>query len=326
LLAVLSASSATASGEPQVTVDDFTASEPLRGETGSLSFNVALEFPVATESAIPWTFNAGRQGLVEREISRGTLTIAPGQTIATLTFPLAADTFDRKTPYYYTVRIDPPWRNEDLYGTATVYDTTRDGEFACYAYAYLVWQVGGAGVGLPGCQGGFHHDQVVPVGSNRLSVTDYTAEVVQYADNGVDTRPAVGDGGETHVEMHGIVWRVAPGIVLRAASVNVDARIVCTAVGTLPSMESTSSVTGLQINGAAPLGRIDDEYVVDLGPAGRIIINQHADQAVVIASGDQRGEPHRTIIQSAMVAYLPTRVDFIGQTTIGQLFGNPCNS
>ena len=160
----------------------------------------------------------------------------------------------------------------------------------------------------------------------RVTVADLKLQVVQYADNRVSTWPAVGDGGEVHVEMHGVVWRIAPGIVLRATSLTSHARIVCTAVGALPLMESSSSVTGLSINGAPPLGEITSEHVVDLGPAGRIVINEHRDQAGPIQSGPDKGELHRTLTQSAIVAYPPLSYSYLGQARVGQLWGNPCHS
>lgn len=329
---------ASAAGEPQVTVADITVEEPLAGEAGSMDFPVTLEFPSSEALSVPWRLAPGKPPYLPSTITSGTLVFEPGETEKTLSFPLAFDPDDDTKPYYYTVHISPDWRNLDIYGVATILDTTRNGEFTCHATAYLGMGAGPAAVpsvfsgtvGDTNCVAGLVEEDKVSYDAGHFTAVSSTMEVVRYADNSVYTQPAAGDGGEAHVRLTGVVWRIAPGLVLRIASIKSDARIVCTEVGQLPLMEAASEVKGLSINGAPPLGTITDERFIDLGGGSRIVLNRHQDQAVTIAGGPQVGEPHRTIRQVAVEVAVNGSVQNysanLGTTSIGQLWGNPCNA
>lgn len=325
-LSTLITSTAEAAGEPRASADNITAEEPLEGEVGNLPFTVTLEFPAVTELTIPWRLHRGvpwaKQGL-ERS---GQLVIAPGETTVALVIPFFQDYYDSQNAYHYTLELRPGWQRP-TYGMATVHDNTRNGELTCSPTAYSTPAPvpGTPAIYKKDCAAG-HHEQSLSADGGHLRAADITLDVVQYADNRVGTAPAVGDGGEVHVQMHGVIWRVAPGIVLRAATVTSDARVLCTAVGEQPLMESESSVTGLSINGAPPLGTITDEYVVNLGAAGRIVLNERRDQGVLLQGGGNTGELHRTLTQSAIVAYPPLAYSYVAQATVGQLGGNPCDS
>lgn len=328
LLSVVDAPTARAAGEPQVTVDDITVDEPRSDETGVLPFTVVLASPAAEELTVPWRLHNGKPPALQAITSTGTLVFSPGETIKALSLPLAHNPSDDKVPYHYTLEILPGWSNNDRYGIATVHDTTRDGYFSCDAVFEGVTGVTPHAVYGKDCAPGELRAEGATDGSGHLAIEEIDLQVVSYADNRVSTRPAVGDGGEAHLTVHGVRWRIAPGIVLRAATLTSDARVVCTAVGEVPLMETSSSVTGLSINGAPPLGTITDRRVIDLGPAGRIVLNDTFDQAVTITSWPNVREPHRTVAQSAIVAQLtvPFGYAYLGQTRIGQIFGNPCSS
>jgi hypothetical protein len=325
-LTVVTTSPASADGEPQVTVDDITVYEPHADESGAMPFTVALEFPATSELTIPWQFYRGKPSWVPNVQASGQLVFAPGETTRTLSFPLAFDPTDNTAPYYYTVQISPGWRNVDQYGVATVHDTTRDGEFVCDATAYETFGVSPPAIRGDDCKAGFRQENAASYDGAHLTLAESTLQVVQYADNSAYTQPSVGDGGEAHVSLSGVVWRIAPGLVLRAASVTADARIVCTALGALPLMESSSTVTGLRINGSPPLGTITEELVIYAGNGVRIVLNEHQDQSVIIAGGPDKGESHRTIMQSAIAVHAPLTYAYVARTYIGQLWGNPCNS
>jgi hypothetical protein len=328
LLSVVDAPTARAAGEPQVTVDDITVDEPRSDENGALPFTVVLASPAAEELTVPWRLYRGKPPARQTITATGTLVFAPGETVKALSLPLAHNPYDDKVPYHFTLEILPGWPNNDRYGIATVHDTTRDGYFSCDAVVEGATGVTPHAVYGKDCAAGELHMEGVSDDSGHLAIEEIDLQVVSYADNRVSTLPAVGDGGEAHLTVHGVRWRIAPGIVLRAATVTSDARIVCTAVDEVPLMEASSSVTGLSINGAPPLGTITDRHVIDLGPAGRIVLNDTFDHAVLITSWPNVPEPHRTITQSAILAHLtvPFGYAYLGQTRIGQIFGNPCSS
>jgi hypothetical protein len=326
---------AGAAGEPQVTVGDITVDEPHAGETGSMPFTVTLEFPAATELTVPWRFYPGKPDPWAFTQTVGQLVFAPGEQTKTLSFPLQFDPTDNLSPYYYTLEISPNWRNLDQYGVATVHDTTRNGTFICTATAYETSgtvPLGTLGAGFSGTLGGQNCPAAVQdaaaasYGGGSLTVARRVMRVVRYADNSVYSQPSVGDGGESHVRLDGVVWRVAPGLVLRAASVASDSRIVCTAVGELPLMVSSSSVTGLSINGAPALGTITNEQVFDVGGDVRVAVNEHRDQAGTIAGGPQKGEPHRSLAQTAIHVSLKYQNADLAATFVVQMEGNPCAS
>lgn len=258
---------------PGLVVDNATVTE---GDSGTVqaTFTVTMSEPSTSTVTIPIaTADGTATSPADYTAVSRSLSLAPGATTTTVSVPVVGDTLDEPDETF-TLKLSAATGAAvtDGQGVGTILDDDRNGAFFCRATAVSVGGIEAAVANAPGTPCVDQH--AVSTGSDtnlgvlQVTSTDLHASTDQAPDSLASTTPAAGDSATASSTVSALTINAVGLVSISLTIMTSTATVSCVPSGStlVPSFSSSSSVTGLSIDGVTvPVGSAPQDIPLVIG-------------------------------------------------------------
>jgi hypothetical protein len=258
---------------PGLTVDDATVTE---GDSGTVqaTFTVTMSEPSTSTVTIPIaTADGTATAPADYTAVSRSLSLAPGATTTTVSVPVVGDTLDEPDETFaLNLSAATGAAVTDGQGVGTILDDDRNGAFFCRATAVSVGGIEAAVANAPGTPCVDQHVVSTGSGTNlgvlQVTSTALDASTDQTPDSLASTTPAAGDRATASSTASALTINAVGLVSISLTIMTSTATVSCVPSGStlVPSFSSSSSVTGLSIDGVTvPVGSAPQDIPLVIG-------------------------------------------------------------